>query len=99
MAPPEYFRNIAYRFPVFQSRQVRIGAYFKKFNIDGNLGSFSSDSKITYRLHAGTGVNFNITYSTFMGVGVRYLWAKPSYGGQNIKLGGFIATVALGFRF
>ena len=76
-----------------------IGAYFTKFDVDGNLGSFSGDSKVTYGLHAGTGVNINITSATFLGVGGRYLWAKPSYGGQDIKVGGFTATVALGFRF
>jgi len=54
---PEYFRNIADRFPVFQSRRVGIGAYFTKFGIDGNLGSFSSESKITYRLQAGISIS------------------------------------------
>jgi outer membrane protein W len=76
-----------------------IGAYFTKFDVDGNLGSFESDSKVTYGLHAGTGVNFNITDTTFLGIGGRYIWAKPSYGGQDIKLGGFTSSVALGFRF
>jgi opacity protein-like surface antigen len=76
-----------------------IGAYFTKFTIRGNLGSFSGDSKITYGLHGGAGVNFNITDTTFFGVEGRYLWAKPSFGGQDVDLNGFTATAVLGFRF
>jgi opacity protein-like surface antigen len=76
-----------------------IGAYFTKFDIDGNLGSLSNDSKITYGLHAGAGVNFNITDTAFLGVEGRYIWTKPSFGGQDIRLGGFTTTVAVGFRF
>jgi outer membrane protein W len=76
-----------------------IGAYFTKFEVNGNLGSLDNDSEITYGLHAGVGANFNITDTMFLGVEGRYLWAKPSYGGQGIPLDGFTATIALGFRF
>jgi opacity protein-like surface antigen len=75
-----------------------IGAYFTKLDVDGNLGNFSGSSKITYGLHAGIGINFNISETSFLGVEGRYLWAKPSYGGQDIKLDGFTATAVLGFR-
>ncbi|MCK9419996.1 MAG: porin family protein [Nitrospirae bacterium] len=75
-----------------------IGAYFTKLEVNGNLGSFSGSSKITYGLHAGVGINFNITDTAFLGVEGRYLWAKPSYGGQDVKLDGFTATAVLGFR-
>lgn len=75
-----------------------IGAYFTKLNVTGNSGRFSGDSKITYGLHAGAGINFNITDTTFVGVEGRYLWAKPKYGGQYIKMDGFTATAVLGFR-
>ena len=75
-----------------------IGAYFTKFDVSGNLGSFSGDSKVTYGLHAGVGVNFNITDAMFLGLEGRYLWAKPSIGGQDIKLDGFTTMVNLGFR-
>jgi len=75
-----------------------IGAYFTKLNITGNSGRFSGDSKITYGLHAGAGINFNITDTTFVGVEGRYLWAKPKYGGQYINMDGFTATAVLGFR-
>ena len=76
-----------------------IGAYFTKFDVSGNLGSFSSDSTVTYGLHAGLGVNFNITDAMFLGLEGRYLWAEPSIGGQDIKLDGFTAMLNLGFRF
>lgn len=76
-----------------------IGAYFTDFDVSGNLGSFSGESEVTYGLHAGIGVNFNITEALFLGIEGRYLWAKPSIGGQDIKLDGFSTMVNLGFRF
>ncbi len=76
-----------------------IGAYFTKFEVNGNLGNFSGSSEVTYGLHAGAGVNFDMTDTIFLGVEARYLWAKPSYGGQDIKLDGFTTTADLGFRF
>jgi opacity protein-like surface antigen len=76
-----------------------IGAYFTKFDVSGNLGNFSGSSEITYGLHAGAGVNFNITDTMFLGFEGRYLWAKPSYGGQDVKINGFTTTADLGFRF
>jgi hypothetical protein len=44
-------------------------------------------------------VNFNITQIVFLGVEGRYLWAKPSFSGDDIKLDGFTVTGDLGFRF
>jgi hypothetical protein len=44
-------------------------------------------------------VNFNVTPNVFLGAEGRYLWAKPSFGGQDIKLDGFTVTGNLGFRF
>jgi len=44
-------------------------------------------------------VNFNITQTTFIGAEGRYHWAKPSFGGQDIKLDGFTVTGNPGFRF
>ena len=44
-------------------------------------------------------MNFNITPTVFLGAEGRYLWAKPSWGGQDIKLDGFTVTADLGFRF
>ncbi len=75
-----------------------IGAYFTKLDVSGNSGSFSGSSVITYGLHAGAGINFNITDTSFLGLEGRYLWAKPSYGGQDVRLDGFTATAVVGFR-
>jgi opacity protein-like surface antigen len=55
--------------------------------------------KASIGLHVGVGANFNITDALFLGLEGRYLWAKPSIGGQDIKLDGFTTMVSLGFRF
>jgi opacity protein-like surface antigen len=85
--------------PVEPYGEFGIGAYFTKFDVNGNLGNFSGSSKVTYGLHAGAGVNFNITDTMFLGFEGRYLWAKPSYGGQDVKINGFTTTADLGLRF
>jgi len=85
--------------PVFEPYgEFGAGAYFTSLKVTGNVGSFSSDSKITYGLHAGGGMNFNITDTSFLGVEGRYLWAKPAYGGEDIRLDGFTVTAVLGLR-
>lgn len=76
-----------------------IGAYFTKLDVSGNSGNFSGSSEITYGLHAGGGVNFNFTTDIFAGLEAKYLWAKPSFGGQDLNLDGFITTADIGFRF
>lgn len=76
-----------------------IGAYFTDLDVSGNTGNFSGSSEITYGLHAGGGVNFNFGKDMFAGLEAKYLWAKPSFGGQDINLDGFITTANLGFRF
>jgi hypothetical protein len=58
------------------------------------------DSKeVTYGLHAGGGLNINLQDTMFLGVEGKYLWAEPSFGGQHIKLDGFVSTAVLGFRY
>jgi outer membrane protein W len=76
-----------------------IGAYFTDLDVSGNSGNFSGSSEISYGLHAGGGVNFNFDKDMFVGLEGKYLWSKPSFGGQDIELDGFITTVNLGFRF
>lgn len=76
-----------------------IGAYFTDLDVSGNTGNFSGSSEITYGLHAGAGVNFNFGDAMFVGLEGKYLWAKPSFGGQDIKLDGFLTTADIGFRF
>ena len=85
--------------PIEPYGEFGIGAYVTALDVNGNLGSFSGSTKVTYGLHAGAGVNFNITQIVFLGVEGRYLWAKPSFGGQDVKLDGFTVTGNLGFRF
>ena len=76
-----------------------MGAYFTKLDVSGNLSSFSGSSKVTYGLHAGVGLNLDLTDALFLGVEGRYLWAKPSFGGQDVKINGFTATADLGLRY
>jgi opacity protein-like surface antigen len=75
------------------------GAYFTRLDVHGNAGNFGGSSDITYGLHAGAGLNVNLTENLFLGVEGKYLWAKPSFGGQDIKLDGFTTTADLGLRF
>ncbi len=44
-------------------------------------------------------MNLDLTNNVFIGAEGRYLWAKPSFGGQDVKLDGFTVTGNLGFRF
>ena len=87
--------------PIEPYGEFGIGAYITKLDVSGDLdsGNFSGSSKGVFGLHAGGGVNFNITQDVFLGVEGRYIWAKPSFGGQDIKLDGFTVTADLGFRF
>lgn len=85
--------------PVEPYGEFGIGAYTSKFDISGNNESFSGSTKTAFGLHAGAGVNVNLGETTFLGAEGRYIWAKPSFGGQDIKLDGFTLTANLGFRF
>lgn len=85
--------------PIEPYGEFGIGAYITKAEVSGTIGSFDGSTKGVFGLHAGAGVNFNITPTTFLGAEGRYLWAKPSFGGQDIKLDGFTVTGNLGFRF
>ena len=76
-----------------------IGAYFTKLEVSGNLGNFSGSSEVTYGLHGGVGFNINFADAFFLGLEGRYIQAKPSYGGQPIKLDGYTATLNPGFRY
>ena len=76
-----------------------IGGYIAKADVSGSFSNFRGSTESVFGLHAGAGVNFNVTQNVFLGVEGRYLWAKPSWGGQDIKLDGFTVTADLGFRF
>lgn len=76
-----------------------IGAYITDLDVSGTTGNFRGSSEITYGFHAGAGFNINFHRHMFAGLEGKYLWAEPSFGGQHIKLDGFVTTATLGFRF
>lgn len=78
---------------------VGVGAYITDIDVKGNTGNFKGSTEITYGIHAGAGFNINFQTNMFAGLEGKYLWAEPSFGGQDIRLDGFIATANLGFRF
>jgi outer membrane protein W len=95
--------------PVDPYGEIGIGAYFTQFDVTNNLNSFNGTT--TFGLHAGAGLNVNITQSAFIGVEGRYVWAEPSFGDEEIKLNdteysldgfalnGFTTTLVLGYSF
>ncbi|SNB48020.1 outer membrane protein [Geobacter sp. DSM 9736] len=76
-----------------------IGAYLTDFDADVTTSDATSSTKFTYGLHAGAGINFDVTERFFVGAEARYLWAEPEFGGRDIRLDGYSATGDLGFRF
>ncbi len=85
--------------PIEPYGEFGIGAYFTKAEVEGNVYNFTTSTRITYGLHAGAGINFNLTDKFFIGAEGRYIWVKPSFGGQDVRLNGFTTTGDLGFRF
>ena len=85
--------------PIEPYGEFGIGAYVTQFEVEGATSNFQGSSKVTYGLHAGAGLNVSLTDRVFIGVEGRYLWAKPSFGGQDIDLNGFTTTANLGLRF
>ncbi len=95
--------------PVDPYGEVGIGAYFTDFEVEDNLNTFSGTT--TFGLHAGAGVNVNVTEKVFVGAEARYVWANPSIGDEKIRLNdeeyalngfelnGFTTTLVLGFGF
>jgi outer membrane protein W len=77
-----------------------IGAYFTDLEVDGNFPSdFRGSSEVTYGIHAGAGFNINFNKNMFAGLEGKYLWAEPTFGGQHVKLDGFITNATIGYRF
>lgn len=77
--------------------EVGVGAYISKVLRDEPLNDLST--KATFGLHAGAGINFNVTNAFFIGLEGRYLWTENSWGAADVKLDGFTTTAALGFRY
>lgn len=76
-----------------------IGAYITDLDVRINNGNSSSSTEVTYGFHAGAGFNINFSKNMFAGLEGKYLWAEPSFGGDHIKLDGFIANATIGYRF
>jgi len=76
-----------------------IGAYITDLKVSNNTGALGGSTEVTYGLHAGAGLNVNFQENMFVGLEGKYLWANPSFGGQHIKLDGFITSAAIGFRY
>jgi outer membrane protein W len=76
-----------------------IGAYITDLNVSNNTGTLRGSTEVTYGLHAGAGLNINFQEKMFAGVEAKYLWANPSFGGQHLKLDGFLTTAVVGFRY
>jgi opacity protein-like surface antigen len=97
--------------PVDPYGEVGIGVYFTKVKVTDNRDTFSFDGTRTFGLHAGAGLNINVSPNAFVGVEGRYVTANPSFGDQKIdlnnsryalngfKLNGFTTTAVLGFSF
>jgi opacity protein-like surface antigen len=76
-----------------------IGAYITDLDIRINGSDTHTSTEVTYGFHAGAGFNINFSKQMFAGLEGKYLWAEPSFGGNHVKLDGFITTANLGFRF
>lgn len=76
-----------------------IGAYITELDVDGNNSNFHGSTEVTYGIHAGAGFNINFTKNIFAGLEGKYLWAEPSFGGDHIKLDGFITNATIGYKF
>lgn len=85
--------------PIEPYGEFGIGGYITDFEVSGTPGNFSGSTKGVFGLHAGGGLNIDVAPNIFLGAEGRYLWAKPSFGGQDIKLDGFTVTGNVGFRF
>lgn len=76
-----------------------VGVYITELEVSGNTGSFSTRPETTYGYHAGLGFNIDIANAMFIGVEGRYLWIKADYGGQPVKLNGYMSTINVGFSY
>jgi outer membrane protein W len=76
-----------------------IGAYVTRLDVDGNSGNFRGSSDVTYGLHAGAGFNINLSKQVYLGAEGKYVWVDPNFGGQHVRLDGFVTTANLGLRF
>ncbi|MFO7610401.1 MAG: outer membrane beta-barrel protein [Candidatus Krumholzibacteriia bacterium] len=95
--------------PVFPYGEFGVGAYFSAFDVSDNANSFEGTT--TFGVHAGAGINVDVSSRVFVGVEARYVWNDPDFGGQQInlngedyaldgfKLNGFTTMLVLGLGF
>ncbi len=95
--------------PINPYGEAGLGAYFSEFNVSDDANTF--DGTTTFGIHAGAGLNVDVSSSMFVGLEARYVWDDPSFGDQQInlngddyslngfRLNGFTTTVVLGFGF
>lgn len=88
-----------------------IGLYFINGKADASvqrLGSISlEDDEVSFGVHLGAGMKFNITKEVFLGIEGKYIWTKAdfetTYAGYRVNLDvdieGFLVTGMIGFRF
>jgi opacity protein-like surface antigen len=89
--------------------EAGIGAYFTQIDVADSRNDVGATT--TFGIHAGGGVNVNVSPTMFIGAEGRYVWADPSIGGERInlnsndysvngfKLNGFTTTLVLGIGF
>lgn len=95
--------------PVFPYGEFGVGAYFSEFDVSDNANSFEGTT--TFGVHAGAGVDVDVSSRVFVGLEARYVWNDPDFGGQEIdlngedyalegfELNGFTTMLVLGLRF
>lgn len=83
--------------PIEPYGEFGAGAYFSKLLQDAP--EHDRSTKTIFGLHAGAGINFNVTDAFFLGFEGRYLWTENSWGTADVKLDGFTATGNIGFRY
>ncbi len=84
--------------PIEPYAEAGVGAYFTRFEIESAAGP-ARFREVDFGPHAGVGVNINFTDKIYLGVEGRYIWVRPEYGGQKVRLDGYTGTVNLGFRY
>ncbi len=85
--------------PIEPFGEIGAGVYISRLDVANNTGTLGDTSNTTFGYHAGGGVNVNFSQGFFVQLEGRYIWAKPSFGGQAVRLDGLLATGGLGLRF
>ena len=71
--------------------------FFISTDESSSISGSSTNHDQAFGYHVGAGVNWFFTKDYYIGLGGRYIWAKPN--DLDVKLDGVMATVNLGVRF